>query len=181
VLSTAARMVQWFTRRTVRECPGLDAAEVQGEMWVAAVEAMKFWKQDGGAAFSTILFQRLTWSKGHFRRRWVQDHRMRIAHFEEMVEQPDPGFEDRWKRLVGRLKEDEQQVLELMVSPSPVFLRYVHQCWHERRSRWPGNKISYTVQQVHYARFLGLSTVKVGRTIRHIQRLTQEVFNDNER
>lgn len=182
VLSTAARLVQYFTDRLIREYPTLDSDDVQGEFWLAAAEAMKFWKQEGGAAFSTFLWKHLRWTQNAIVNRLVSQGRLHVrlqAGRLTRVEDPiEPGLKDKWDQLLWELKEDERQVLELMVRPSPVFLRYVKQCWRERRLRYPSRKIGSTIQHVHYARFLGLPPMRITRIIRRIQQVAQEVFHD---
>jgi len=188
VLSTAARLVQHFSDQLMREYPILDREEVQGEFWLASVEAMKFWKQDGGAQFSTILWRHLKWVRnaryGPINRLIRQSRTYtalqvrQVVGLRDPVDPVDPGLKDRWNQLLWELKEDERQVLELMVCPSPVFLRYVKKSWQERRLRYPCKEISSTIQQVHYARFLGLPPMKVTRIIRRIQQVAQEVFHD---
>lgn len=179
MLSTAARLVQVFTDRLVREYPALDLEDVQGEFWLAAAEAMRSWEPDGGAAFATHLWWQLRAARKSIINHLVKQGRVSaLFRTRSMTVDPiEPGTEERWKRLLDTLKEDERQVLELMMNPSPVFLRYVKQCWQERRLRYQSRGTKFTVQQVHYARFLGLPPMKVTRTIRRIQRIAQEVFN----
>ncbi len=182
MLSTAARLVQYFTDQLIREYPTLDSEEVQGEFWLASAEAMKLWKQEGGAQFSTFLWRHLRWTRHAIINRLIRQSKtytaLRARQMVELEDPVDPGLKEKWKQLLWELKEDERQVLELMMAPTPVFLRYVKQSWRERRLRYPSKKTSSTVQQVHYARFLGLPPIKITRIIRRIQQVAQEVFHD---
>lgn len=189
MLSTCTAIVERFALLLVRECPGLELEDIRGELWVEVVKAKDYWQEDGGAKFTTILYQRLQWAVNKLKQKWVNSIKMHeaefaFAHHQSLytleVDHEETSFDTLCGEVRSRLREDDRAVLELMVNPPPAFLTFVQKCWRERASRGAVPQRSNTVQQVHYARFLDSTELKVSRAVARIGRTIQEIIHDTE-
>jgi DNA-directed RNA polymerase specialized sigma subunit len=155
-LSDCAKIINKFATTFGDQHQKLEVEELQSEAWLCAVEAYNTWKSDGGSKYTTYLFTRLAWLRKTILNKTI---RQGIAESNFSLNYPvvyqDYHIFELIEKLKTNLTTKELKIFNSYISPPSDFL------------------IKSKLNDSHYAEFLGVSPMRLSRTLNKTKKLLQ--------
>lgn len=153
-LEDCSKIINGFAANFNKQYGRIELEELISEGWVCAVEAYNNWDPNGGSKYTTYLFTRLNWLRKtiinkHIKQKMAED----VYYRSTPVVYEDQHIFDIYTELKTKLNKKELKIFNLHVSPTSDFLEFVQ------------SKRSSKLCTAYYAEFLGVSTMKVVRTL----------------
>ncbi len=132
----------------------LEYEELVSEGWVCAVEAYNNWNPDNGSKYTTYLFTRLNWLRKTIINKYIRRKIAEKAYYSNMsLVYEDQHVFEIYTELKSKLNKKELKIFNLYTKPSSDFLNFIR------------DKRNTKIITSYYAEFLGVSNMKVVRTL----------------
>jgi DNA-directed RNA polymerase specialized sigma subunit len=159
-LEDCSKIIKCFANDFHNQYGRLEVDELVSEGWVCAVEAYNNWNPNGGSKYTTYLFTRLKWLKNnildkHIKRKLAEE---RFSESYSLIYE-DHHVIDVYDELINKLDYNELEIFKLHVVPSASFKKFME------------DKRNTKIVSSYYAKFLGVSLMKVSRTLLKIRKV----------